>query len=348
MGAQRLKQKSLVMWENDVSCRIGAERNSHKMILELPNQITEVLDKLAEHEYSSYIYGECVRLLIKGQTLFEYSITTDAKMSRIRAIFDGYNVIEDKKDDSELVVRVLGVALSITSHTNLDEFLKGISAFSFDAIAYNHNKGFHDPFGGVNALKDGEIRHLIMTAEETLFKREELETILMGRYIKEVLEEYADVFAAIIPELYMLSEFDEEQGTDLLLHTFKAVGSSSPDLSLRYALLFHELGKPDCHSKDADGNSHFYGHAERSRIYSTRIMERIDCNKSDIKDTGYIIENYEKVFEMKDGDYQDLRDGFELLRLLLLFNCADCRAHPDEKFAEKNAMQFRKLSKLVY
>lgn len=353
--------------------------------LNLPKQVLEVLDKLGEYGYSAYIHGECVRVLIKGQThldeikAFDFDVMTNADMPRIRAIFDKYNKNEDNLDKGELIVTILGVAISITSFTDLKTELANEYAFTFDAIAYSTKTGLFDPFNGLKDLEKNELNfihigknfnfHDILPAlawqssgEFTLsdfakglikcnltdmatpaFAKESqdakaLKNVLIERNVGSVLAEYSDVFTAIIPELEKL---DDETAA----HAYKCVGCASPILSLRYALLFHELGKQDCHSKTPDEKDFYYGKSERSRIYAFRIMSRLGCEADEIKETEYIITNAQKITHADEDNILDLTDDFprDLLKLLLLFNCAVCRAASDEK----TAMKFKKLSNTI-
>ncbi|MDR0196811.1 MAG: hypothetical protein LBI36_01130 [Oscillospiraceae bacterium] len=343
--------------------------------LDLPKQVLEVFEKLGAHGYDVYVYGECVRLLIKGQTLLDFDVITNAKLSRIRAIFDGYNILEDNPDREELVVTVLGVAVSIRTCDAVDDWSAG-NAFTVDAIAYNPEKGFTDPFGGLNHINGGVaaftpngakpenvLSALVWCSEEeyTLAPetskavfglipelsglspaslRRDLERVIMGKRAGAVLAEYAEVFFAFIPEFKPLRGY-----TDFYSRCVKCVGSSSPVLNLRYALLFCELGKPDCYSRDCDDNTHYWGHAERARIYAERIMIRLGCLAEDIKEVGLIIENRDKIPRANDVDIKNLLDEypFGLLKLLLLFKCAEIRAKNDPR-TEHEALNYKHLA----
>ncbi|MCL1789709.1 MAG: hypothetical protein FWG33_05055 [Oscillospiraceae bacterium] len=350
--------------------------------INLPKQVTEVLEKLGEHGYSAYIHGECVRVLIKGQThldeikAFDFDVLTNAEMHRILAIFEDYHLNDENLEKGEIIVMILGVAISITTFTNLETELSNEHAFTFDAIAYSLTAGIIDPFNGLNDLEKGTLNFIQMgkdfnphdilpalawqssgeftisnfaenlihsnitdMAKPSYVKESQdaknLKDILMERNVSAVLAVYEDVFTAIIPELKMLGSDAE--------HSYKCVGCSSPFLTLRYALLFHELGKADCRSANPDGVASFYGHAERARIYAVRIMSRLGCPAEDIQETQLIIENYQKAENADEENLIDLKDEFsaDFLKLLLLFNCATRRAVSDEK----NAMMFKKLSK---
>jgi tRNA nucleotidyltransferase (CCA-adding enzyme) len=308
--------------------------------LNLPKQLTQILDRLVEYGYSAYICGPCVRQLIKGQTLLDFDLFTNAEVKRVHAVFDTENF--HINDSEELVVSVLGVAASVVSYVNLDYELKKRNAFTYDALAYSPQGGIHDPFNGLSCLENGEIKRLILTNDTTAIVLSDLEQILMSRHVKEILSEHREIFISMIPELAMLDE-------DLLQHTFASVGASSPILNLRYALLFHELGKPDCYSKSWDDTLSFRGHAERSRIYARRIMSRFGLKMKDfgedIAQVEYIIKNYESALTAEESSILDTRDAHpqDMLKLLLLFNCARFRAKGDEH----TALSFKKLSKMI-
>lgn len=365
--------------------------------IELPKQVTEVMTKLGDHGYNSYIYGECVRMHIKGQTPFEYSLLTNADLSRLPAIFDGYKIISgdyNDKDSQEFTVAVLGITLMISCYdsreggSDLQTELQMKQAFTINAIAYSLDGQFHDFWNGLDALSKNEIvfiesdetfNHLdIMPAlmlyadgEFTISNSamklisnhytkiaasgDEVEAIIMGKNARDVLSEYSEVFTAIIPELQMLETLKENPdniGLDLLAHTFRCVGLSAPELTLRYALLFHELGKPDCYAARFENGvavaPTFDGHIERARIYASRIMIRLCCSDDDIYETGFIIENAEYAQRVLEGDHgvlMDLKDEFSSsgLKRLLRFNHAICRANSDEKAA----MKYYKILSLI-
>ena len=352
--------------------------------LELPKQVSQVLRRLYEHSYNAYICGECVRSLIRGQTPFEYSVLTDAELSRVHAIFDEDSYkLELNADKDEIVVTVLGIALTIGSFhgSDLRTELAMKQAFTFNAIAYSAKGG--DGFGvvdywnGVDALSRNEIAFIeeeatfnpadILPALElyasgefvvsdsanklilthytrVVAAREEIEAVLMGKNARDTLCEYSDVFTTLIPELKML-ETPQVSDVDLLGQSFRSVGLSSPVLTLRYALLLCELGKADCHSLDENGKPRYRGHLERARIYATRIMTRLGCAKRDIADTCDIISNAHHAAKAQTTNLADLRDEFSAvgLKLLVQFNIAVCRAN----FDEKAAMNYKKLMNLI-
>jgi len=165
--------------------------------------------------------------------------------------------------------------------------------------------------------------------------RTELSWVLRGRNASTVLEEYAEVFMVLVPEFEPLADFDlkrPEYSTDALTHTFRSVGYASPVLTLRYAMLLHALGKPDCFSEDEKGKGHFYGHAERSFLYAQRIMRRMGFSEDETREVGFLIKNQSLDIA---SDRRSLKLKLremppERLKLLLQFKYADLKARsPD-------------------
>jgi tRNA nucleotidyltransferase (CCA-adding enzyme) len=165
--------------------------------------------------------------------------------------------------------------------------------------------------------------------------RTELSWVIRGKKVSTVLEEYAEVFTALVPELAPLTGFDlkrPEYCTDALTHTFRSVGYSSPVLTLRYAMLFHALGKPDCFSEDEKGTGHYYGHAERSWLYARRIMQRMEFSDEQTREVGFLIKNQDiEITTERRSLKLKLREmPPDRLKMLLQFKHADLKARsPD-------------------
>ena len=51
---------------------------------------------------------------------------------------------------------------------------------------------------------------------------------------------------------------------DVLEHTARAVAGTPPYPLVRWAALFHDMGKPGAFFKEPGGRGHFYGHAKIS------------------------------------------------------------------------------------
>ena len=89
---------------------------------------------------------------------------------------------------------------------------------------------------------------------------------------------FAPIFAAVIPELEDCIGFDQRNPHhthDVYGHTAHVVARVSPDLTLRWAALLHDVGKPHTFSLDKTGRGHFYGHAKESASLADKILLRL-------------------------------------------------------------------------
>lgn len=95
----------------------------------------------------------------------------------------------------------------------------------------------------------------------------ELSKLLIGQSCTKALCEYKDVIAVILPEMSSCIGFDQHNRYhcyDVYDHIAHAVGNyNGNDIITKYALLFHDIGKPMCYTEDERGG-HFYGHGKYS------------------------------------------------------------------------------------
>lgn len=108
--------------------------------------------------------------------------------------------------------------------------------------------------------------------------QKELTALLCGGSAGDILVQYVDIFGVFLPELLVCKDFlqhNPHHAYDLLTHLAKTVDATPPEPVLRLAALLHDLGKPDCFTRDADGIGHFYGHAKRSAAMAEAIGTRL-------------------------------------------------------------------------
>ena len=106
----------------------------------------------------------------------------------------------------------------------------------------------------------------------------ELNKLLCGEYVTEVLLAFPDVLGVAIPEILPCVGFDQRNPHhcfDVWGHTARSVGAAPPRRELRWTMLFHDLGKPLCMTVDEAGVGHFYGHTAISAKLAEEIMERL-------------------------------------------------------------------------
>jgi poly(A) polymerase len=106
--------------------------------------------------------------------------------------------------------------------------------------------------------------------------RARLDRVVMGedpeRGLDGLLE--AGALASIFPEVHAMVGFGdgEWRHKDVWKHTKQVVRQSVPRLEVRWAALFHDIGKVKTRSIAPDGKVHFLGHAE----VGTRMFDKLD------------------------------------------------------------------------
>ncbi|MDR1753547.1 MAG: hypothetical protein LBR74_01395 [Eubacterium sp.] len=377
--------------------------------IKLPDRINDIIKKLNEHSYKAHIAGKCVRGIITGFAV-DFDIITNAPVERILNIFKGYQINDENLIKGELIIysgtmSVLVTpyrkgfdndGLSIYTDSIFDDL--GNRDFTFNAIAFNEDEGFVDPFHGLSCL-EGEMKIIkaickdvffinplsILTALELYSSDEQyviaektkewifecadnifkdykntessaydftgaFNRVIGGKQISAVLSEYKNVFISIIPEFKMIDNVEQHRSEhyyDMLTHTIKSVGFAPPVLSVRYALLFHSLGKPDCFSLDKNGCGQYGGHAERSKIYAARIMRRLGFNEGLIDEVSFLIKHHDDKISI---ELSALKERLKIMSKeqtikLLQFKYADMRAMSPE--FEGAAMKYKKIADLV-
>jgi tRNA nucleotidyltransferase (CCA-adding enzyme) len=106
----------------------------------------------------------------------------------------------------------------------------------------------------------------------------ELAKMLCGEGILDILLEYKDVLAIIIPELEPCIGFNQNNPYhkyDVYDHIAHAVANyKGNDISIKMALLLHDIGKPECYFEDENGG-HFYSHGVHSMHIAKDVTTRL-------------------------------------------------------------------------
>ena len=108
--------------------------------------------------------------------------------------------------------------------------------------------------------------------------RDELCKMLMGEHALEVLYHFFDIVFHILPEMrpcYGFAQNNPYHTYTIYGHILHAVDAyKGNDLTVRLALLLHDIGKPNCYTEDEKGG-HFKGHAPVSRDIAEQILDRL-------------------------------------------------------------------------
>ena len=113
--------------------------------------------------------------------------------------------------------------------------------------------------------------------------RGEFLELICSENVRKVLLERVEEIGRLIPEVLPMVGFDQKNYHHIYNvweHTACAVGHTPPEVVLRLAALFHDMGKPHCFSLDNEGVGHFYGHAKVSAELAQSVMNRLEIDRA--------------------------------------------------------------------
>ena len=141
--------------------------------IEMPVQVEEILGKLREHGYEAFAVGGCVRDAILGRIPGDWDITTSAHPEEVKQVF-GHTIDTGLQHGTVTVMRD-HIGYEITTYRIDGEYEDGRHPkevvftaelredlrrrdFTINAMAYSHETGIVDIFGGTEDLAERRIR----------------------------------------------------------------------------------------------------------------------------------------------------------------------------------------------
>lgn len=170
---------------------------------------------------------------------------------------------------------------------------------------------------------------------------QELKALLIQPHAGDALREYKNIISQILPEA--AASFDFPQNTvhhcyDVWGHITHSVDNIKPDPVLRAVMLFHDLGKPQAHTVDADGISHFKGHPKVSAQIADKILDRLKCDKASRKRIITLVAEHDNRIPASSAKRFIAKYGYDFYCDWLLVRRADTLAqsmyHREKKIAE--------------
>lgn len=123
-----------------------------------------------------------------------------------------------------------------------------------------------------------------------------------------------------------------------ILHSLKEVPS---DKVLRFAMLFHDIAKPDALETDKDGITHFHGHAKKGEEISRVVLKRLRMDNDTINKVSRLVLYHDYINGIVPDGKTVRRAvhkvGEDLFPSLLLAARADIQAQSSYKREEKLA-----------
>ena len=190
------------------------------------------INALEEAGFAAYAVGGCVRDACLGLTPNDYDLCTAALPEQTEAVFaDRRLVLAGKKHGTVGVVTEEGV-VEITTfrtegqyrdnrHPDWVDFVENVEAdlarrdFTVNAMAYSPKRGFADPFGGREDLKNRVLR--AVGDPEKRFREDSLRILRGVRFaVRYGLEVEGDTVAAMVSEACLMENLARERAFEEL------------------------------------------------------------------------------------------------------------------------------------
>ncbi len=165
------------------------------------------------------------------------------------------------------------------------------------ACRFSSQLGFSLDGATYQAMLEGK-RGLLRVSSERITA--ELQKLLLGDNVCDALLRTVDVLSAVLPELVAMKGFDQctpYHCHDVLEHTARAMAGTPPYPLVRWAALFHDMGKPAAFFKEPGGRGHFYGHAKISVPLARGIMDRLTFSTAFRDRVLLLVERHDDVFD---------------------------------------------------
>ena len=195
------------------------------MIIDLPKNVENIIERLKEHGFEGFAVGGCVRDSLLKKTPTDWDITTDARPEDMKKIFK--KTFDTGIAHGTVTVLMDGVGYELTTyridgnysdgrHPDSVSFSKNLSEdlcrrdFTVNAMAYSNKKGIVDLFDGRKDLQNGIIR--AVGDAKKRFDEDALRMLRAVRFAAQLgFKIDDDTFAAIKEKAKLLSKVSKER-----------------------------------------------------------------------------------------------------------------------------------------
>lgn len=231
------------------------------------------------------------------------------------------------------------IAFCLTAHTLIDPLggIADLSSGTLRAVGDAAARLKEDPLRILRMIRFGDAqgrtihadtlaaaRALVSRLEQISIERikHELDQILLSvcpaAGIKKLHEIGALPFT--IPELLPAVGFEQNRYHihDVFDHTLAVLDRTPRDKVLRWAAIFHDIGKPDTLSVDEGGERHFYSHEVVSTTLAWERMEKLRFSHDDMQRISSVVRYHMRPMDCGPAGVRrlirDLGDNLELWR----------------------------------
>ena len=222
--------------------------------MKIPPYVLSCLNRLEEAGFQAYIVGGCVRDAILGLEPNDYDMCTNALPEETEAVFAGRKLVLAGKKHGTIGVITEGGVIEITTfrtegnytdnrHPEWVKFVPSIEKdlarrdFTVNAMAYSPTRGFQDPFGGQDDLKNHILKAVGDPAQR--FREDSLRILRGARFAaKYDLIPEENTLKAMVELRDLMENLARERVFEELC---KLLLSAAADDLLRYAPLIAQV-----------------------------------------------------------------------------------------------------------
>lgn len=338
------------------------------MLIDMPAGAEKIIKRLRRAGFEAYAVGGCVRDCLMGRVPGDWDITTDARPDKVKALFAGSKMIDIGERHGTIAIKSGDKYFEVTTFrvdglygdgrrpdtvsftNNLREDLSRRD-FTVNAMAYSHETGLVDYFGGhkditnrtIRCVGDanqrfdedylrimrayrfsatldfevaGDVRQAALLGKNKLWHiaverlQTEFAKLVVSNHFERIDVFFEDCGDVLFPEIAVLRGFRQDTPYhcfDVYRHTLEVMRQLPPDLTMRLAGLYHDVGKFKTRTTEEGGRHRFRGHAQAGYEIAKDVFKkwRLDNNTA------------QRVLEIiKYHSMEIVADRLELKRLI--------------------------------
>ena len=222
--------------------------------MKLPSDVSDCLEALERASFATYAVGGCVRDHLLGLTPHDFDLCTAATPEQMQEVFSGRQLVLAGLKHGTVGVVTDGGVVEITTfrteggyadcrHPDWVCFVKDIKSdlarrdFTVNAMAWSPTRGFADPFGGRDDLKNSLLR--AVGDPETRFREDSLRILRGARFaVKYRLEPETATENAMFRLAPLMDELARERVFDELC---KLIVLAEVDDLIRFAPIITQV-----------------------------------------------------------------------------------------------------------
>jgi poly(A) polymerase len=335
-----------------------------------PDQVLELVEPLAQATWTTGIEFGTIGARVDGRMceITTYRADRYDRISRNPQVAYGESLVDDlRRRDFTMNAMALSVA-DDTGFTDpyggLADLARGLlrtpaapeESFADDPLRMLRAARFVSTLG-VRVAPDAQAAMTAMAPELGRITAEriqgELTKLLLGAHPRAALELLVEtgLADAVLPELPALRMAADEHGQhkDVYAHTLQVLDQAidleddGPDLTLRWAALLHDVGKPATRAFLPGGRVTFHHHEVKGMHMARARLKALRYPKHLIDDVARLVYLHLRFYGFRDGDWTDsavrryVVDAGPLLPRLHKLVRSDCTTRNKRKAAALSA-----------